>query len=140
MENIDWGAILIQAVTCWFFFKLGQASIIRAITKDLLKALEDKGIDIERNEDGSLQVKQHETVIDIQRVDSQYFAYSTEGEFVAQGSDFKKLFETMKSRFPNRGFRINKNQETLTEEEVSVMVKTIFEVFGDKEQADGKRG
>lgn len=140
MENIDWGAVLIQTCVCWFFYKLGQASIIRAITRDLVNLLAEKGIELERNDDGTLNVKKQEseTEIDIERVDSQYFAYSTEGEFVAQGNDFKGLFETMKARFPGRGFRINKNQNNLSEEELGQMIKSIFEVFGDKEQSNGQ--
>lgn len=137
MENIDWGSIILQVAVCWFFYKLGQASIIRAITKDLLNSLKDKGIEVGRDEDGKLTFKQEgasETVIEIEKVGAQYFAYSTEGQFMGQGTDFKVLFQGLKSRFPEQNFRIDKQQKNLTDQEVGEMVHSIFEVFGERAQ------
>lgn len=73
-----------------------------------------------------------ETVIDVEREQGQYYAYATTGEFLAQGPDFKAMFETIKCRFPGRSFRINKYNAKLTEEETGRMVSAIFETFGDK--------
>lgn len=73
-----------------------------------------------------------ETVIDVEREQGQYYAYATTGEFLAQGQDFRSMFETIKNRFPGRSFRINKYNAKLTEEETGRMVSAIFETFGDK--------
>ena len=72
-----------------------------------------------------------ETVIDIDREQNQYYAYATNGEFLAQGEDFKTVFERIKKRFPGRSFRINKYNAKLTEEETTRMVKAVFESFGE---------
>lgn len=140
MENIDWGAFILQGVVCWFFFKLGQASIIRAISKDLLESLKQKGIEVSRDENGDIAFTKNteETVIEIEKVGAQYFAYSTEGQFMGQGTDFKVLFQGLKSRFPGQNFRIEKQQKNLTDQEVGEMVHTIFEVFGEKAKENAR--
>lgn len=134
MENFDWGSFILQGVVCWFFYKLGQASIIRAISKDLLKSLEEKGIAVSRNADGNIEFNKNtvETVLEIERVGTQYLAYSDQGKFIGQGPGFRELFESLKSRYPDENFRINKQQKNLTDTEVGEMVGVIFEVFGDK--------
>jgi hypothetical protein len=136
MENIDLVGLILQVVAYWFFYKLGQASIIKAISKDLLESLKAKGIDVGRDAEGNIEFKQNleQTVIEIERVESQYFAYSDQGEFMGQGGDFKILFESLKKRFPDRNFRIDKDQKNLTEQEVGEMIRTIFEVFGERAQ------
>lgn len=139
MENIDWTSILIQVGLCWFCYRLGQAAVIRAITRDLLEALSKKGLSVGQDENGAVHIQKDEIVLDVERVESQYFAYKDNGEFVAQGADFKSLFATIQHRFPNQDFRINKNPDKLSEEEIGQMIKTIFEVYGDKEQSDGQR-
>jgi hypothetical protein len=136
MENIDLVGLILQVVAYWFFYKLGQASIIKAISKDLLESLKAKGIDVGRDAEGNIEFKQNleQTVIEIERVESQYFAYSDQGEFMGQGGDFKILFEGLKKRFPDKNFRIDKDQKNLTEQEVGEMIRTIFEVFGERAQ------
>ena len=140
MENIDWGAFILQGIVCWFFFKLGQASIIRAISKDLLDSLKEKGIEVSRDENGDIAFSKNvkETVLEIERVESQYLAYSTEGQFMGQGTDFKGLFQELKRRFPDQSFRIEKEQKNLTDKEVGEMVNTIFEVFGERAQKNAR--
>lgn len=71
------------------------------------------------------------TPMDIERVNNVYYAYSAEGEFLAQGNDFRSMFENIKNRFPNKSFKIGKYQPNLTEEETGKLVKSIFEVFGN---------
>lgn len=139
MENIDWTSVLIQVGLCWFFYRLGQAAVIRAITKDLLEALTKQGFRVGQDEDGAMHIEKDEIVIDIERVDSQYFVYKDTGEFVAQGADFKSLFDTIKSRFPNQDFKINKNFQNLSEEEIAQLMKTLFEVYGSKENIGDQR-
>ena len=139
MENIDWTSVLIQVGLCWFCYRLGQASVIRVLTKELLETLHKQGLSIDQDDNGLVHIQKNEIVIDIERVESQYFVYKDTGEFVAQGPDFKSLFDTIKSRFPDQDFRINKNTRNLSEEENAQLMKTIFEVYGNKENTDGQR-
>jgi len=139
LENIDWTSVLIQVGLCWFCYRLGQASVIRVLTKELLETLHKQGLSIDQDDNGVVHIQKNEIVIDIERVESQYFVYKDTGEFVAQGPDFKSLFDTIKSRFPDQDFRINKNTRNLSEEENAQLMKTIFEVYGNKENTDGQR-
>lgn len=139
MENIDWTSILIQVALCWFCFRLGQASVIRVITKELLEELHKQGFGVGKDENGAMLIQKDEIVIDIERVESQYFVYKDTGEFVAQGADFKSLFDTIKTRFPDQDFKINKNTQNLSEEELAQLMKTIFEVYGNKENTGDQR-
>jgi len=72
-----------------------------------------------------------ETVIDVEREQGQYYAYAATGEFLAQGQNFRDMFNTIKKRFPGRSFRINKYNPKLTEEETQKLIKSVFETFGD---------
>lgn len=74
-------------------------------------------------------IKSTETLLNVERVSNVYYAYSSTGEFLAQGSDFRTMFQTIKDRFPNRSFRIGKYQPNLSEEEVGKLVTSVFEVF-----------
>ena len=139
MENIDWTSVLIQVGLCWFCYRLGQASVIRTLTKELMETLHKQGLSIDQDDNGLVHIQKNEIVIDIERVESQYFVYKDTGEFVAQGPDFKSLFDTIKSRFPDQDFRINKNTQNLSEEELAQLMKTLFEVYGNKENTDGQR-
>lgn len=80
-----------------------------------------------------------ETVIDIDREQGQYYAYSQKGEFLAQGQDFRSLLESIKGRFPGRSFRINKYNPKLTEEETQRLISSLFETFGDKAEAQSSQ-
>jgi hypothetical protein len=68
-------------------------------------------------------------LLNIERVSGVYYAYGTNGEFLAQGPDFRTMFQTIKDRFPNKDFRIDKYQPNLTEDETVKLVKSVFEVF-----------
>lgn len=74
-------------------------------------------------------VTDDQILLSIERVSGVYYAYGTDGEFLAQGPDFRTMFQTIKDRFPNRDFRLNKYQPNLTEEETIKLVKSVFEVF-----------
>lgn len=139
MEEINWSGIIVQALMFWAVYKLGQISIIHKIGKDLAEAIEKRGLKIERDDDGNISISKEPTPLKIERVESQYFAYTMSGEFLAQGSDFRGLFENIKNRYPNQNFRLDKYQADLTEEETGKLVKSIFDVFGDGEKKDGER-
>jgi len=138
MEDFDWANILFQAVIYWLFFKLGQASIIHKVSKAVIATLEKKGIDVKVGRDGELVFEVDEMILDIERVENQYFAYSGEGQFLGQGADFTGLFESLKKQYPDQNFRINAVESNFSEDEIKQMVKDAIEVFGDKEHADSQ--
>ena len=140
METFNWFTVIVQVVALYAMFKLGQWSIILPM-RSLIKKLEKRhNIDIEKIlndvandlDEIEQQTKLSERAVNVERVGAQYFAYSGEGEFLAQGADFRTMFETIKQRFPNMNFRVEKTYTTLTDEESQRMVASIFEVFGDK--------
>lgn len=140
MEEINWGMIIVQSLCVWFAYKLGQVSIIHKIGRDLQEEMKKKGLKVDRDDEGNISISREETVLKVERVDSQYFAYAIDGQFLAQATDFRSLFQNLKERYPGKSFRIDRYQAEFTDEEASRMVKSIFEVFGDKEQKDGQRG
>ena len=139
MEEINWGLIITQALFFWFAYKLGQISIIKRIGKDLTEEITKRGLEIEHDEEGKISIKKKEIVLEIERIGTAYYAYSTEGQFLAQGADFRGLMETIKKQHPGKNFRVEKYQPNLTEEETGKLVKSIFDVFGDRETNDDKR-
>lgn len=72
---------------------------------------------------------QRETEIDVERLEGIYYAYASDGEFLAQGPDFRTMMDTIKRRFPGRSFRINKYNPKLTEEETQRLITAVYESF-----------
>ncbi len=138
VEELNWGAIIVQALAFWFVYKLGQASMLKQLGEGLKDEIEKQGLQIERDEDGNISLKREETLMEIERIGTLYYAYAKDGQFLAQGPDFRELLESIKKQYPGRSFRLDKYQANLTEEETGRMIKSIFEVFGDKEKADDK--
>lgn len=139
MEELNWGLIITQALFFWLAYKIGQISVINRLGQGLKEELEKKGIQIERDEDGNISLKKEEILLEIERIGTAYYAYSNEGQFLAQASDFRGLMETIKKQHPGKNFRVEKYQPNLTEEETGKLIKSIFDVFGDKETNDDKR-
>ena len=139
MEDIDLGNFLFWAISLYLAFKLGEIMAITKLGKALLEGLEENGVTVNRNEDGSIDfsLDQDETLLVVERVDKQYFAYSDAGEFIGQGVTFKDLFQSIKDLHPNKNFRVGKDQKSLTTAEVDEMIKSIFEVF-NKETTNGE--
>lgn len=139
MDDFDWGSFLFQCLMFWLFYKIGQASVIHKVSKAVIESLERKGIDVQVGRNGELVIgNPMEMVLDIERVEDQYFAYSDEGQFLGQGVDFTKLFESLKKQYPDQHFRINAVESTFSEEEIKQMVINAVEVFGDKQNADSQ--
>ena len=135
MENIDWFGIILQLVVCWFFYRLGHAAAIKSMADELIETLKSRGMELELDENGDIitvQSKGDETVLVVERVGIKYYAYTDEGEFIAQGENFTALFTDIKSRFPNQSFKIAKEQKMLTEEEMTELTKSVFQIFGEK--------
>jgi hypothetical protein len=138
MSDIDIGSFLFWVFTLWAAFKLGEITAVSRLGRALLNGLEENGVKITRNQDGALEFNMEETYIEIEKVDTQYFAYTEAGEFLGQGADFKGLFEILKVLHPDKNFRLNKDQKSLTAVEVDEMVRCIFEVYNDKELKNGE--
>jgi len=138
---------LIQVALFYAVFKLGQWSILVPMKLTLAKLAKEKGIDLEKvleelrseQEDEVTEVTKQEEFLDIERVDGIYFAYGDQGRFLAQGTDFRSMFENVKQRFPGKSFRVNNYNANLTEEEASRLVKAVFETFGGNNDAGRTR-
>jgi hypothetical protein len=140
MGDIDIGSLLFWVFMLWAAFKLGEITAISKLGKALLDGLEENGVKVSRNADGTLDFDMEETYIEIEKVNTQYFAYTVAGEFLGQGTNFKGLFQVLKERHPDKNFRLDKNQKSLTATEVDEMIKCIFEVYNDKELKNGEAG
>lgn len=140
MEESNLGGLIFWGIMLYAAFKLGEITAISKLGRALLEGLEENGVKVSRNEDGTLDLSMDEIYLEIERVDTQYFAYTSAGEFMGQGTNFKGLFETLKERHPEKNFRLDKNQKSLTTAEVDEMIKCIFEVYNDKEINNGQTG
>lgn len=139
MEELNWGMIITQALLFWLAYKIGQISIIHRIGKDLAEELDKKGLLVEKDGLGNISITKEECLLEIERVQSWYYAYSKQGEFLGQAQDFRDLMEIIKKNHPGRNFKVEKYQPNLTEEETGRLIKSIFDVFGNKEMKDGER-
>ena len=132
-------SILVHAAIIYFAYKLGQWSIVVKIAKELKEKL-DIGLLTEEQINDAIGVEKNqrksksEILLEIERVDSVYYAYNKEGYFLAQGSDFRSLLENIRIQHPGQDFKIEKYQPSLTEEETGRLIKSIFEVYGDKNE------
>jgi hypothetical protein len=128
MDIIDFVVI---GILLWAAFRLGQASILSILKEEIRNRIINGEISVDAESRAILNVPAtNECHFDVERHDGHYYAYAQDGEFLAQGSDFRSMFQTIKQRFPGRNFRINKLQTELTEEEQTRMVTAIMETFG----------
>jgi hypothetical protein len=149
METMDWASIIIQAVAIFAAFKVGQWSIIVPMRSLMAKIARRHNLDLEQVLEQALkdelqalaaeeETPKDERAVTVERVGNSYYAYGAEGEFLAQGQDFRSMFEIIKVRFPNMNFHVARTMTTLTEEESQRMIATVFEVFGDKDDKTRK--
>ncbi len=122
---------VILVVALYLAYKLGQASILAQLKEDLRRRIITGEITASETVRDVLDLPPEECRFDVERHGEQYFAYAEGGEFLAQGNDFRSMFQNIKQRFPGRNFRINRLQSELTEEESQRMVHAVFDVFGD---------
>lgn len=134
MDTLSFWEWLVIAVSIWLAFRLGQASILMLLKEEVRERLR-RGQSIKSavsdTTGWAADSEQAECWFSVERHQGQYYAFAENGEFLAQGTDFKTLFSSIKQRFPNRNFRVQRLQTELTEEESGRMVKAIFETFGD---------
>ena len=138
MENFNWLSFLIQVLLYWIFFRLGQAYMLKSIAKDLVDNLKSKGVEIKLDKDGELLIER-EMILVVEKVGINYYAYTDSGEFIAQGADFEMLFTSIKTRFPDQSFKVSKDQDKLSEEEIKSMTASIFKIFGGKNDTNQTR-
>jgi hypothetical protein len=127
MDILDY---IVIGVLLWAAFRLGQASILTILKEEIRNRIINGEISVDTESRAILKIPKNECHFDVERVNGHYYAYAQDGEFLAQGSDFRSMFQTIKQRFPGRNFRINKLQTELTEEEQTRMVTAIMETFG----------
>lgn len=127
MDILDY---LVVAFLIWMAFRLGQASILTILKEDIRRRIVTGELDVKQHVREILEIPKEECHFDVERFDGHYYAYAVDGEFLAQGQDFRTMFQTIKQRFPNRSFRINSFETKLSEEEQRHMVTAILDTFG----------
>lgn len=70
----------------------------------------------------------------IEKVEGHYYAYAADNEFLAQGKDFKDLISNIKTRFPDRTFKLAKFDAQWTDEETQKFVTALKEYLQGKQQ------
>ena len=129
------GDIVLAVAALWAAYRVGQLSIILPLARMVKEEIKDGTLPANFLEDDGEEL---EEVLRFERVGAQYFAYAdSTGKFLAQGTDFLTVFQSIKDRFPGQSFRVSRKQEGFSDEEVGSMVQSIFQVFGDKD-ADSK--
>ena len=118
---MDITTIVIFSVCVYAAFKVGQWSILGELVSELKKHT------AEDNDDSS------EEKIKIEKHHETYYAFGANDRFLGQGSTFDDLFTSIKKRFPNEDFRVDKHPEGLTHEESNKLIEGILNVFGKKE-------
>jgi len=114
---------------------ISTSLMIRRILKDpdtMIKLLE-KYKEVKDEEESVPQdnLFKDQTILNIERIEGSYYAYAQDGKFLAQGGDFRSMFENIKNAYPEKSFKIEKYQPNLTEEETGKLVKSVLEVFND---------
>lgn len=139
MESVNWIEITVHLLALYAVFKLGQLSIIWPLRKMIRRIAEQNGLDLDKmvseimaQTEAEEDSPADEQAVNVERVGQHYYAYSGEGQFLAQGPDFRTMFEVIKQRFPNMNFRVQRMNANLTEEESQRMIGSVLEVFGDK--------
>lgn len=122
--------ILALAVVAWAAFKLGQLSILFALKQDVRERILNGKLSASDAVREVVDLPPDECVFSVERHQGQYYAFADSGEFLAQGPDFRSMFESIKRRFPGRNFRVQRLQAELTEEEQQRMVDAIVKTFG----------
>jgi hypothetical protein len=118
-------------------YRVGQLSIISLLRREVrdrvlkgqspsaaVKSLLDTGEPADQDEETECLLERHEGL---------YYAYTGQGEFMAQGQDFAQVFAQIKLRFPGQSFRVNPRQLELTEAEKVSLVDTLIKTFGDRD-------
>lgn len=111
-------AIIGGAVIFWLGFRFGRAHTIVTMAREIAQEM-------------NAAAEQEQTEFAIEKHQGQYFAYSAEHEFLAQGETLIGLLQSLKERYPGRTFRISREQSEFTVEETHQLIRAIFEVFGD---------
>ena len=116
-------------------FRMGQISIIALLRKEV----RDRVLDgqspttaIKSLMDTDELEESVETECLLERHQGLYYAYTGQGEFMAQGQDFAQVFAQIKLRFPGQSFRVTPRDLELTEAEKVSLVDSLVKTFGDR--------
>lgn len=113
-------------------YKIGQLSVILPIARLVHSEVEAGRLKLD-DLDTESDTEVSETLLRFEQHSGVYYAYAEQdGQFLAQGPDFLTVFRSIKERFPGKDFRVNKIQKELSDAEVTAMIRSIFEVFGEK--------
>lgn len=130
MENL-WEYLAIAAAL-YLAFRLGQFSII-ALLRDEIRERILRG-DTPRSAVHSMvdvAADLDSTTFTVERHGDQYYAYTSQGEFLAQGADFGTVFAAIRLRWPDRDFRVDPRNPDFTEAEAQSLVLAMVRTFGE---------
>jgi hypothetical protein len=143
MDSINWFVVIVQVVAMYVMFRFGQISVIWPLREMLKRIAQRNGIDLEQlikeisaehtDADTTLAVEEN---MKIERVEGMYYAYGTDGKFLAQGTDFRSMFATVKQRFPGHSWKIQDYRAEFTEDESAQLLQSVRAVFD--QQKDNK--
>jgi len=136
MENtMDLWTYLFIGLGFYLAFRMGQISIIALLRKEV----RDRVLDgqspttaIKSLMDTDELEESVETECLLERHQGLYYAYTGQGEFMAQGQDFAQVFAQIKLRFPGQSFRVTPRDLELTEAEKVSLVDSLVKTFGDR--------
>lgn len=130
LSIIEW---MVIGIGLWIAFRMGQISVLMLLKQEVReRILAGRTSDSAVRDVLAIEEPSEECVFAVEKHQGHYYAFAESGEFLAQGTDFRSMFGSIKQRFPNRRFRVNRMQAELTDEEAGRMVQAIFETFGDR--------
>lgn len=123
-ENSDIAVWIFYFISLAVAFVAGYFKAIHGIVKLAVSEVEKEiNIDVNQIED-----------IVIEKEQGQYYAYAGgDNEFLAQGKDFKDLIGNIKSRFPDRTFKLAKFDAQWSDEETQKFVMALKEYLQNKQ-------
>lgn len=121
-DEINVSSIIFYIVSLVIAFALGYFRAILGIVRLALKEAEEININVTDVED-----------LKIEKVDGLYFAYAgADNQFLAQGKDFTDLISNIKSRFPERTFKLAKFDHDWSDEETQKFVTALKDFLQSK--------
>jgi hypothetical protein len=136
MENtMDLWTYLFIGLGFYLAFRMGQISIIALLRKEVRdRVLDGQSLTtaVKSLMDADELEESVETECLLERHQGLYYAYTGQGEFMAQGQDFAQVFAQIKLRFPGQSFRVTPRDLELTEAEKVSLVDSLVKTFGDR--------
>lgn len=133
---MELGDIIIAVAALYGAYKIGQWSIILPIATRLRDDIKEGKISLDdlKDFDSREEDSEEEQAIRVERHPEGYFAYSAQGDFMANGPSLDEMFTRFKARYPGGAFRIVKNPDW-TEAEREQLFAVVKKIFGEEKTA-----